>query len=392
MQRHSTEKLVAQGIILVGFVVMILGTYSNLSALDTAKSGSHIEVRVPISTLNEPVPILHPNDIPKIQNEPPPIFKAVVEEVVKNNSDNQHKKTPKKLVDEAKISEDGINKEELEIAADKTPLEPANDPIQAIKEKDIEIKELKASKDKLEQEVMEIKQELVKQNKETQKLVLQKFDEIAEKVDKIEKQSQDVKEDNKDEAKQDVKNEPILTDAKIVPPEVTNVTNDQVLTQNEPVPVEKKPVDPIVKLIQNQEPLSYRIGEKMAEEKQQNLSALINNEFVAPQKTDELTKKEPDEKRVVAVENNKNNESDNDKKAGDKHLELDDHKVAADDNLQNKQSDDKRTFQETNEDLKNEMRKKRNVDDLESIFNTDPLNVQLKSMISRDLKSVSDET
>lgn len=174
MQRNSVEKTFAQLIIIAGFVIMILGTYSNLIAIDTAKSGSHLEEKVYIVDQI----IEHPKDTHSVQQpeeDPPPVVIQKIDDTVAKIDEP-----------EVKISDDGIKKEEQVIADEKTII--SKDPQVEIQEKNEEIQELKESKDKLEKEVLEMKEELVKQNKETQQLVLQKFEEIAEKVEKIEKQ------------------------------------------------------------------------------------------------------------------------------------------------------------------------------------------------------------
>lgn len=352
MQRNTGEKFIAQILIFVGIIFMVLGTYSNLMALDTSTSKNPVEV-------NQPVHITLDNQLP-----------ASVE---KNLSE--------------KISEDGIKKEELEMAVSALP--PAvevvaeNKDVRAeMKEKDIEIKELKESKKQLEKEVLEIKEELVKQNKETQQLVLQKFDEIAEKVDKIQMDTKEVAKDEeivkKDEkvdlpvedAKKSIDNELnsvvdlLLSDKSQGPKEVENDDQkDPVMDKKDPVKDDKNPlnaessevlktpeksvkideepqrqaVDPIVKHIvqKSQEPLSYQVGEKIMEEKKKNST-------------------------VVERSSNKT------------------HSVDA-----------------SHEEIKNEMRRKRDavLEEEINLFGSDSLDVQMKSMLSlgRDLKAVDNE-
>lgn len=398
MQRSSAEKTFAQIIIVIGFVVMILGTYANLSAMDAAKSGSHLEEKQ--SPVVESL-IDHPKDlhnVPKIDDADDlrPLHADEKEEKVeiklpdvKKDStvikEKEKPKTeaevPKKIEPEVKISEDGIKKEEQEIAAD-SPI--SKDPQVEIQAKNEEIQELKDSKDKLEKEVLEMKEELVKQNKETQQLVLAKFDEIASKVDKMEKQSgpsaiektsadvESVKEPEKpvkikeEDTPKDIskplQDEPIKVESKEEEmksiqdkPELEKEspkTNEKIETQEDVkmelkqvVKAEQKPlsvktpnietrVDPIVQLIKSQEPLSYQIGEKMMETKKTNASSV------------ELLKL----------------------------LDKNDEK------------------HDSHEEVKNEMRKKREIFD-DALNSLDPtlLNFELKSMISRDLKSVNDD-
>ena len=180
-QKNTAEKFVAQGIILVGFAIMILGTYANLYAMEVASTGSHLEVKTEALSKEILLPNLSEdvqNVVDNVPDKPPAADETVV--VHKGKSDVQ-------------ISDDGIKKEEQEIAVEKEK-EIAKEQLQEISEKNQEIKELKKEKEELEKEVKEIKEVLVKQNIETQQLVLQKFDEIAEKVDKIEKKANENKE------------------------------------------------------------------------------------------------------------------------------------------------------------------------------------------------------
>lgn len=344
MQRSSAEKTFAQLLIVGGFIIMILGTYANLNAIDTAvKSGSHLEDKPSIvESLIE-----HPKESPK----------EVKLEVPKESEDTAKKKEES----EVKISADGIKKEEQEIAADKNV--ETKDPQVEIQEKNEEIQELKESKDKLEKEVLEMKEELVKQNKETQQLVLQKFEEIAEKVEKIEKQGgpsgkekaadvvvaveaekvQGEKEDKpavEDKVEVNEKQEEV---GKVpeVPAKIESKKESQEVKPDDPqveLKVDETPekapetrVDPIVKLIKSQAPLSYQVGEKMMETKKINGSIL---EIVKPP---EEVKHDSDE-------------------------------------------------------LKNEMRRKRETfDDALSSLDKTLQNFELKSMISRDLKAVEED-
>ena len=221
MQKSSAEKTFAQIIIIIGFIIMILGTYANLIAIDTSQSGSHLDEK---TLLNEPV-IEHPKDDPKLVQE---IAKP---EIVKELEDTVKKKDKS----EVKISEDGIKKEEQEIADEKVDV--SKDPQVEIQEKNEEIQELKESNDKLEKEVLEMKEVLVKQNEETQKLVLQKFEEIAEKVDKIEKQSLESGPSAKDKPHEEVA-KPENVEKIVQTPVVGNIVNEPAIHVN---------INPVVK-------------------------------------------------------------------------------------------------------------------------------------------------
>ncbi|KAG5676862.1 hypothetical protein PVAND_006669 [Polypedilum vanderplanki] len=359
MQRNTSEKVIAQLIIIIGFVIMILGTYSNLNALESSQERA-----------KEVDSILHLKNIESNQNENPPLAKDDIP--IKNIKDKENsilQVNNDKDENLMKISEDGIKREEQEIAAAIEKNEKVSkDPQQEIKEKENEIKELKASKDKLEQEVLEMKQVLVKQNQETQQLVLQKFEEIAEKVEKIEKQSLDslpskdkeildenekkssklldAKDNLNNDKKDELLNAPLvkLNDTGVVK---TNGTSSSIIESEKVVTKNLTNVDhqndAVVKLIKSQEPLSYQVGEEMSMHNLKNNTLPVENSKEPVDKNNENIKKK--------LENNV-----------------------------------------SQEDLKNEMRKKRDADFfIQKQEIIDPLNVQLNSIISRDLKAVNDE-
>lgn len=203
-QKSTAEKYVAQLIILIGFAIMILGTYANLNAMEVANTGSHLDEKIQ-GLSNE---MVLPKDIiqdvvDSIPDKPPAAGEESV--AVKNEETD------------VQISDDGIKKEEQEIAVEKEK-EIAKEQLQEISEKNQEIKELKKEKEELEKEVKEIKEVLVKQNIETQQLVLQKFDEIAEKVDKIEKKANEANENKEPSVIKEVapeKPEVVVADQKL---------------------------------------------------------------------------------------------------------------------------------------------------------------------------------
>lgn len=389
MQRNTAEKTFAQILIVFGFVIMILGTYANLTAIDAAKSGSHLEEKLTIAeTLGEHPKDTH-NSLKAPEIDPVKEPEKLVEDNVKKKDEVTLNLKPNPKEPEVKISSHGIKKEEQEIADEKKA--SSKDPQVEIKEKNEEIQELKESKDQLQKEVLEMKEELVKQNKETQQLVLQKFEEIAEKVDKIEKQSLESGPSAKEKAL--TEEELAQNVAKILEPQIEqdlvpleklrantsevkavepqkliekpaepikvdeaakpNIQSEAQEPQKLDIPVvvepqheapktekpQKPPVehreDPIVKLIRSQEPLSYQVGEKMMERKSTN-----------------ITVKEPE--KVVLKEKSE-------------HID---------------------------EEIKNEMRKKRdtlNFDEALDSLDKTLQNFEMKSMIGRDLKATSEE-
>uniref|UniRef100_A0AAG5CZ56 Amino acid transporter transmembrane domain-containing protein n=1 Tax=Anopheles atroparvus TaxID=41427 RepID=A0AAG5CZ56_ANOAO len=202
---NISEKQLAQVMIAFGFIIMVLGTYANLQAIDRTPERKYEATVAPtifdkiagkpeeqaLKAVEDfkpaaPAPAVMPVEavtekvIPKIEVPTPeaPVAKPVAVEKV--NPDIAHAdvpfkpetKTVKQTPEEPRvvINNEAILKEEHEIAVE----EKAN----IVKE----ISELKNAKKVLEAEVENIKEELVKKNKETEQLVLKKLDEIVEKI------------------------------------------------------------------------------------------------------------------------------------------------------------------------------------------------------------------
>lgn len=275
MKRNSIEKRIAQVMIVLGFLTMILGTYSNLMVIENANSGVHLQSKI-IEKLIE-----HPRDLGRV------IQNVSFRSISKNEKDKQ-------------LSEDGIKKEELEILAEKK--EDLKEVQKELQVKNEEIQELMESKDHLEKKM---------------EIVMQKFEEIAEKVDKIEKKTADgevsigkkpqnsmnlnptqiskLKEIHIEKAKENPSN---ISDSKVnltkksEPLKPLQIpTNDSIKLTNHvntstTVPFVKinlndatknhlqnqtaDKVDSVVKLIKSNEPLSYQIGEKLSQNKLPN--------------------------------------------------------------------------------------------------------------------------
>jgi solute carrier family 38 (sodium-coupled neutral amino acid transporter), member 10 len=346
MQRSSSEKAIAQCIIVVGFVVMILGTYSNLNALDVTRS---VEVHN-VNNVNNVVVVHEPNE--------------------------------------------------------------------QIMEKEKEISELKASKDKLEQQVLEMKEELVKQNEETQKLVLQKFDEIAEKVDKIEKQSQDSVEtvrkavpgDGERRNLTDVPKDPVIYVTAVEEKKVDK--NEEVLEVVDKIEVKKLDTSGQVELKAHE---SSDKDEKAPENN--DLQPLVNQQAFNDTKAHESHHREekklenelPEAPAIKDIEKPKEK-----LKAHDSDMINNAQKLTDDPIIKLLQSQAPLSYQvgeKLTEEKKNgtskvrsvenddlghkdvmmEMRKRRQVDlnDVESSFK-DSVNMQINSIITRDLKAFKD--
>lgn len=201
-QKESTEKLLAKLMIVAGFCLMVLGTYANLSAIDDKVVVSH-DVHVPesehllpvINNLNENVL----NGLGEGGNEGLSKLEYKVENggekpKLKTDDDNKEEKLKlddiigkdteikPKIVEEKKIEKEEENEKEnlkIENVELKNPLN--ND---AIKKEDEE--ELTANKDAkvvVQEELNAVVDEIKRQNEETQKKVLEKLEEIVEKIE-----------------------------------------------------------------------------------------------------------------------------------------------------------------------------------------------------------------
>uniref|UniRef100_A0A182XBJ4 Amino acid transporter transmembrane domain-containing protein n=1 Tax=Anopheles quadriannulatus TaxID=34691 RepID=A0A182XBJ4_ANOQN len=212
---NISEKQLAQVMIAFGFIIMVLGTYANLQAIDrTPERHEHEPTVVPAALeklVGKPPAPLVPgkmaDDLKPQAPAPPPVLpvesvtekvipkielpvEAAVKEIPEQPSivETEVKKSlpegkrtdgvniePNAVVEKHKhppaaINNEAILKEEHEIAVEE-------------KEKIAkEITELKNAKKVLQAEVENIKEELVKKNKETEQLVLKKLDEIVVKI------------------------------------------------------------------------------------------------------------------------------------------------------------------------------------------------------------------
>lgn len=277
-QKNSTEKMLAQFLLIFGFVLMVLGTYTNLSAIDEKSSGNydethnilkHVDEAIERSSMNlskqlaespeidrvtssnlesdlkqipdqfETIPKLPDAAKPKYHEKPVEGLNVIElprkDSTIPKVSDTEVKVVPLVVNDDDKplakpdetkksndINKEAIQKEEQEIAIEKN--EQNADDAQS------ELKRLEETK-KLLEEVKEIKNVLEKQNQETQQLVLQKFDEIVDKVEKIEKvQEEDNKKHGEEKIEANLLNEKKLVEQNVVQtlaPEKTIVRDDE---------------------------------------------------------------------------------------------------------------------------------------------------------------------
>lgn len=142
------------------------------------------------------------------------------------------------------INNEAIQREEQEIAIEKK--EQKADDAQS------EIQRLEETK-KLLQEVKEIKNVLEKQNQETQQLVLQKFDEIVDKVEKIEKvQEEDNKKHEEEKAEKIILDEKSVVEENVVesmPIQEANVAIDKNANIQPKVATNQTETGPIISML-----------------------------------------------------------------------------------------------------------------------------------------------
>lgn len=287
-KKESNEKMIAQIILIFGFMIMILGTYANLSAIDEKKSGPMIEIekiittKLPINIIVESVK-KEQDDVVKIDLNPnlliddPKILKDEIKLTTKTI----------KIVDDSNINKEAIQKEENEIAIEEHA---------KIKE---EIVQLEKTKEILQEQVNEINAKFAKQKEETEKLVLEKFEEIAEKVEKIEHEQQEQKEqqkESKENLEETKKIEPAIKQEIVEINPVLKLLTDTAKKNNIDLKkAEYKTIDDL----NNSAPLSYKIGEAVNEkiEKQKLNQKIVPLPILITNKN--LTKK--DEKPPIDV-------------------------------------------------------------------------------------------
>uniref|UniRef100_A0A6E8VAH9 Aa_trans domain-containing protein n=2 Tax=Anopheles coluzzii TaxID=1518534 RepID=A0A6E8VAH9_ANOCL len=212
---NISEKQLAQVMIAFGFIIMVLGTYANLQAIDRTPERHEHEPTVVPAALEKlvgkpPAPLVPEklaNDLKPQAPAPPPVLpvesvtekvipkiELPVEAAVKENPEQPSivETEVKKPLPEGKRA-DGANIEPnaVEEQHKDPPVAINNEAILkeeheiAVEEKEKiakEITELKNAKKVLQAEVENIKEELVKKNKETEQLVLKKLDEIVVKI------------------------------------------------------------------------------------------------------------------------------------------------------------------------------------------------------------------
>ncbi|XP_055837820.1 putative sodium-coupled neutral amino acid transporter 10 [Episyrphus balteatus] len=236
-KKDSTERTLGQALIVGGCCLMILGTYANLSAIDEQRSGAiHIitetptkavtplilfenKFEKPVKEVVKDIPLqnvsldinLLPVDSkpqekppepvePKAKKSPPlpvdeveppieikPTEKILLEKKILPEPTPLVAKPPP-VVSEIPSNSNGIANEaiknEEKIAAEEQQQKEGENKENLVKAQN----ELIKTKELLERKVDELKEELAKQNKMTQDLVVEKLGEVVEKVEEIERQ------------------------------------------------------------------------------------------------------------------------------------------------------------------------------------------------------------
>lgn len=271
-----------------GFLVMILGTYANLGAIDEQQSGSDIQLeRMPeISAsfapniLNAENPILIQNmgqpsttkiksskrksNIRSSKSDKDTQKDAPIREVQLDNNNQPKKVKPAEPVlpePEKPLSEKIKDKTANDKQSEKNPkLENVNakpESLQiptesainneAIQKEDQEIaidvnEKKKENIERTKEMLKEVKDELSKKNQAVQELVLEKIDKISQQVDNIEQMQ-------KDELKKDAEKKKITNDKKIDDNKDKNEKKMVAMKENEGTFKTIEPADPVFKLL-----------------------------------------------------------------------------------------------------------------------------------------------
>lgn len=212
----------------------------------------------------------------ELEKNQPPVRKSseTLVKVIPLDVGNSDKEPQNHKSDDLKknndINNEAIQKEEQEIAIEKK--EQNDDDSQS------ELKRLEETK-KLLQEVKEIKIVLEKQNQETQQLVLQKFDEIVDKVEKIEKvQEEDNKKHEEEKAEkilEDEKKAAVENVVENIPLEKSNEAIDKNLNEQPPVIKNQTANGPIISMLSNNQVKQVEPSAKNSQENNDEIKAKL---------------------------------------------------------------------------------------------------------------------
>lgn len=196
IKKESNEKTLAQIIVAGGFILMILGTYANLNAIDEKRSGAHLasDIQQKIPEIQQSTPTF------RLKEEPIVIVHKNVSITAEKKKDNP-KFSPISPQPEPEIQ---VKLKEKDPKAEKKIEEEQHKKLD--EQKDLELKktkdELKLTKELLEKKVGQLK--------EAQDLVVEKLGEVVDKVEEIAKEIKDDKQEDVPVVKEVPKVEDIL--------------------------------------------------------------------------------------------------------------------------------------------------------------------------------------
>lgn len=200
-KKDSTEKVLAKFLIVLGFCLMILGTYANLNAIEEKQSVSHLPLpsvqselnALPINELVKPLPPLRPetDDVPIPAREEKKIgnFDRAKKKIAEINerAQKEAESLAKQIEAEGTNEAPAAGQEVMVNSNDKKDLSK-----DAIKKEEEEIKAVKEDDDTknshMKDEIEAVVDEIKRQNEETQKLVLEKLEQLVEKIELKEKE------------------------------------------------------------------------------------------------------------------------------------------------------------------------------------------------------------
>lgn len=268
-KRDSSELLLAKFLLVFGFFLMVLGTYANLEAFEDRTTG--LQPPVLGEHLHNPIdadvmPVVVPALTATIRGPSIEADRMVVPTALAARSDVIEPVAPLEIGIVSKVVVAPLSGQSPEpdpnvgepIAIDRKLVDSANPPLEpeinhdAIAHEEHEIAiEAKQKNDELKETkelVQEIKLELAKQNEKTQKMVMEKFEQIVDKVEHIEKIQEEAAAKS-----QSLKNNDDQTKAvSQLPAFKVNSSLDTSSPTNKPIPPRKviETDDPIINMIQ----------------------------------------------------------------------------------------------------------------------------------------------
>lgn len=330
--------------LVLGFLIMILGTYANLGAIDEQQSGQQSAANMPIDRLPD-IHIVNPTEENHITAKLDDL-KNKIEIGPKNQADAIYEKlgelkNAKQKMNKEKVAENNaireivLNEKESVAAAPNKSAEklaidesvrpsvnakvaglpaPAQKPVvvpsqmaepttvnkpsdsvinnEAIKKEDHEIEmEAKESKQNDAKLTKEILNQLSKQNEENQKLVLEKINEISKKVNSIASMHNSSNSNTMPHANE------VQNASKVANNEPVNV-----LVMNDEKNQENQPQDPILKMLADQKPSAAPTPNLDVEQAKSDVIQKSDRDNIKPKTPEEIANEVPPK-----VEKNKEN-------------------------------------------------------------------------------------